>query len=67
MRNLTWIDEKGKKQKMPLRDLRCFIPSHGLNKKSIPIVDRHKAPDMTGESFKNDWTQLVPQKYKNDG
>ena len=35
MRNLTWIDEKGKKQKMPLRDLRCFIPTHGINKKSI--------------------------------
>jgi len=46
MRNLTWIDEKGKKQKMPLRDLRCFIPSHGLNKKSIesPLQSIHASP-----------------------
>ena len=33
MKKMMWTDEKGKKHKMPLHDLRCFL--QGINEKSI--------------------------------
>ena len=35
MKKMRWTDEKGKKHKMPLHDLRCFLPTQGINEKSI--------------------------------
>ena len=35
MKKMMWTDEKGKKHKMPLHDLRCFLPTQGINEKSI--------------------------------
>ena len=47
MKNLTWTDENGKKQKtLPLRDLRLFLPSQDKNKKSFesPLQYIHASP-----------------------
>ena len=47
MKDLTWMDERGNRQKtLPLRDLRIFLPSHGKNKISIesPLQSLHASP-----------------------
>ena len=45
MKELTWMDERGNRQKtLPLRDLRIFLPSHGKNKIESPLQSLHASP-----------------------
>ena len=58
MNKMRWTDEIGKKHKMPLHDLRCFLPTQGINEKSVgkeivlpTIMPRSKASKLAIRSL----------------